>query len=344
MRRVFIVGEQRSGSNLLRLMLDQIPGLACPHPPHILQRMYPLLDRYGELSDDGSFLRLAKDVVELIRRNPVEWEGFEATGEVIAGRCRKRSLLSVYEQAMDEYALGCGSDLGWVCKSMQNIRWFREMEEHFQDPLYLYLYRDPRDVAVSFRKAVVGNKHPFLVAQKWAALQKLCLNARSEVPSRFLSISYESLIAEPRAAAMRICSFLGVAYTDLMLSYHRSREAERSSSASSLWGNLSKPIMKGNAGKFRSEMTIEEVALVEKASLEQMRALGYEAMHTEEELECLVVESDSIRRFEEEDISIAKEVIDKMDDADRRARCRQSDWIEEIRARTIAASKVEIAV
>ena len=41
MKAVFIVGEQRSGSNLLRLMLAQA-GIAAPHPAHLLARMMPL--------------------------------------------------------------------------------------------------------------------------------------------------------------------------------------------------------------------------------------------------------------------------------------------------------------
>ena len=42
MKAVFIVGEQRSGSNLLRLMLAQA-GIAASHPAHLLTRMMPLV-------------------------------------------------------------------------------------------------------------------------------------------------------------------------------------------------------------------------------------------------------------------------------------------------------------
>ena len=42
MKAVFIVGEQRSGFNLFRLMLAQA-GIAAPHPVHLLARMMPLV-------------------------------------------------------------------------------------------------------------------------------------------------------------------------------------------------------------------------------------------------------------------------------------------------------------
>ena len=49
---VMMIGTQRSGSNLLRLMLNQLPDIASPHPPHILERLGPLEADYGDLSDD----------------------------------------------------------------------------------------------------------------------------------------------------------------------------------------------------------------------------------------------------------------------------------------------------
>ena len=40
--KIFMIGTQRSGSNLFRLMLNQLPEIAAPHPPHILIRLMPL--------------------------------------------------------------------------------------------------------------------------------------------------------------------------------------------------------------------------------------------------------------------------------------------------------------
>ena len=54
MRPICIIGEQRSGSNFLRLMLSQA-GVAAPHPPHILKRMLPLEASYGVLSQDANW-------------------------------------------------------------------------------------------------------------------------------------------------------------------------------------------------------------------------------------------------------------------------------------------------
>ena len=62
---IFMIGTQRSGSNLLRLMLNELPRIAAPHPPHILQRMMPLAQNYGDLGRRENFAQLVDDVCRL---------------------------------------------------------------------------------------------------------------------------------------------------------------------------------------------------------------------------------------------------------------------------------------
>jgi hypothetical protein len=95
MDAIFMVGEQRSGSNLLRVMLGQASEIAAPHPPHILQRMMPLMPLYSDLEDEATFHLLVDDVCRLVEYNPVPWEHITTfnRGDV-ARRCRTRSLMA----------------------------------------------------------------------------------------------------------------------------------------------------------------------------------------------------------------------------------------------------------
>jgi len=174
MKAIFMVGEQRSGSNLLRVILNQSDKIAAPHPPHILQRLMPLVSLYGGFNNEEQFMTLIKDVCQLVENNPVTWEGTRLDRQVVRGRCRENSLIAVYGAIMDIYAESQNAS-AWLCKSMQNIRWAEQLDEYFDEPKYLYLYRDPRDVSLSFSKAVIGEKHPFFIARQWTELQQLCL-------------------------------------------------------------------------------------------------------------------------------------------------------------------------
>ena len=69
MQALFLVGEQRSGSNLLRLMISNSHEIAAPHPPHILQRIDPVVPVQKILSDTH-FDQMVEIVCKLVEQNP----------------------------------------------------------------------------------------------------------------------------------------------------------------------------------------------------------------------------------------------------------------------------------
>src|SRR5689334_16548930 len=92
---VQMIGTQRSGSNLLRLMLNQLPEVSAPHPPHILERFMPLLPIYQDLYIPYNFRKLVLDVCELVACNPVAWTGVELDADYIISRCKENTLIEI---------------------------------------------------------------------------------------------------------------------------------------------------------------------------------------------------------------------------------------------------------
>ncbi|HKQ31286.1 MAG TPA: sulfotransferase [Burkholderiales bacterium] len=329
---IFMIGIQRSGSNLLRLMLNQLPNIAAPHPPHILQRMMPLVPVYGNLDDERSFATLVDDVCRLVELNPVPWEGVELDRQRVAAKCRQRSLVGIFGAVYQVFAEARGAE-DWLCKSMQNTSYLKEIEACFPDAKYLYLYRDGRDVAVSFRKAVVGEKHYYHIAKEWADTQRLALTHRAIVPSeRFASISYEDLTAHPSETMQRLCAFLNVTYHDSMLDFYRSEEAHRAAESSTLWSNVVKPVMAGNTRKFLREASEDDIRCFESVAGEMLDALGYARAFVPSGQEQKFTEAD-IRRFDEENRRLKEETRLNTDADDLKRRGLQDSLLGEIRGR-----------
>lgn len=274
-----MIGTQRSGSNLLRVMLDGLEGMTAPHPPHILQRFLPLLSLYGDLSDPEHFLGLAEDVCELVRLNPVPWEGVSLEAETLTAACRIPSLYElfrvVYETAARQKGASC-----WLCKSMKNVFYAEGIEVTGLKPYYIYLYRDGRDVALSFQKAIVGEKHMYALARNWRQDQEEALRLRERTPSeRFFSLSYETLLAEPEETMRRLCRFLDLPYSERWKEYYKSTESRLTATAGRMWQNVGKPILKDNTCKFVRELPAEEIALFESVAGDTLQKLGY-PLHT----------------------------------------------------------------
>lgn len=322
---------------MLRLMLNELPEIAAPHPPHILQRMMPLIPHYGDLRRDKPFSLLVDDVCRLVELNPVPWERVVLYRKEVAARCRTRSLVAVFGAVYDVMAEAWHAKT-WCCKSLANVYYLPEIEEYFDNAKYIYLYRDGRDVAVSFRKAVVGEKHFYHIAKEWDEAQRLAITFRSKIPARrFFNLSYEQLTREPEKTTRALCKFLGVPYRSSMLDFYKSGEAQRAASASNLWENVTSPVIKHNSGKFLKEAREEDIRIFESIAGNSMDRLGYERVFAQRGQELRFSQED-IRGFDAENKRLKDEVRKGIDPADLRRRGRQEDLIKEIVARAQKAA------
>lgn len=335
MTPVFMIGTQRSGSNLLRLMLNQLSDLASPHPPHILDRMYPLLDSYGDLENIENFKQLVDDVCRLVELNPVAWDGVTLDRENVQSRCKNHSLMAAFGAVYDVCAEVQNAKT-WCCKSLANIKYVDDIEKYFENPKYIYLYRDGRDVALSFKKAVVGEKHIFNIATNWSKTQEIAINLRESIESdRIFSVSYEQLTSEPELTARAICEFLGMEYTDKMLEFHKTKEAENASKSSELWSNVTKPIDNKNSRKFVKEMSEEDVRIFESVAGHVLDKLGYTREYVKQGEELKLAKAD-IDKFNRENKRLKDTVLASVDKEDMERRNRQEQLLKEIKQRTAA--------
>lgn len=336
MKPVFMIGTQRSGSNLLRLMLNQLDEIASPHPPHILERMCPLVDEYGDLNDDKSFKTLVDDVCRLVELNPVEWTNVNLDREKIYDMSKNvRSLMSVYGAVYDVYAESQSAKT-WCCKSLANIKYANEIVSHFDNPKFIYLYRDGRDVALSFQKAVVGEKHIYNIAKEWTETQQMALDLKNKIsPDSFFSISYEELTQDAEKAAKSLCEFLEVEYDEKIHEFHSSNEAKNAASSSQLWGNVANPVITNNSKKYKSEMSNEDLSIFESIAGGILDSLGYTRDIIDKGKELVFSEND-VDRFVSENARMKKELMANVDKDDKERREKQSKLLEEIKSRSAA--------
>lgn len=270
-----IIGTQRSGSNLLRVMLNQIEEISAPHPPHVLKTFANFIEHYGDLNDPANFSLLANDIADFVNANPVPWSGNPINADKLIKGARHNSLLSIYETL---YKMKAEADRAaiWCCKSMFNEYYAKEIEAVGIKPFYIYLYRDGRDVAASFNRAIIGPKHSYFLATNWARDQERALQVKDDVEeSRFCMIKYEDLIETPELVMRRLTDKLGLPYSANVLEYHKSIESKLTASSGELWKNVDRPIIKNNHGKYRMEIHRDELIIYEAIAGEYLKKLGY---------------------------------------------------------------------
>ena len=331
LKAVQIIGTQRSGSNLLRVMLDTLDGVFAPHPPHILHRFLPLIPLYGSFETEENREQLIHDVCQMVRLNPVAWEGVQLDESAIAAQCRDFSLYEVFRIIYKTGARQTNARL-WINKSMQNIHYVPEMEAAGIHPLYIYLYRDGRDVALSFKKAIVGEKHVYSIAKCWQRDQAACLQLQETIdPSRFIALRYEDLIAQPETELKKLCRFLQIEYTTRAMEYYKTKESDHTSAAGKMWENVKQPVLKNNKNKFLHELTSEEIAIFETVTGKELAALGYETVTPPERIKPFTPEQIAV--FEQQNELLKADFLQHADPIDIQKRQPQDQLIKEIKKR-----------
>ncbi len=128
----------------------------------------------------------------------------------------------------------------------------------------IHMVRDPRDVARSIvQMRWEGNL--WAAARWWREAEETWERLRAQLrPERFIEVTFCEIVSDPKKALDRICSFLGVAFSDEMLRYHeRSTYEAPNPSMDQRW---------------KSTFTRHEVALVESGVGELLESRGYERM------------------------------------------------------------------
>ncbi len=267
---LIVLGVGRSGTTLLRVMLDRNSELAIPDESFF---MLPLAHRHPRRVRIDSFLA---DLRRLPRLR--EWG---LTPEDVRARLREGMTTGEAVGAIFEtYAEHAGKPR-WGDKTPLYMQHLPLLERLFPDALWLHLVRDGRDAALSFLALPPGFSgktwaQPRTVAQ-FAARWKVEIDAARALArragGRYLELCYEELVAEPEQQLRRICEFASLPWEPQMLAYHGTIDVSNLPEHQ----RLAQPPTPG-VRNWRDEMPPAEALAFEQVAGDVLRESGYELL------------------------------------------------------------------
>jgi hypothetical protein len=188
-RPIFVIGSPRSGTTLLRLILDSHPRISCGEETHFLRDLEAIVGRNWDLVSTYGL-----DRAWWLARIRALYGDFQA--EVLA-----RSGKARWAEKDPTYTL----HLGFI-------------EELFPDALYVHLLRDGHDVVASFRDRWGYLSATRAARGEWARYVGAARALEKRLPAtRFLELRYEDLVRQPEAEGRRLFDFLGEAWYPAVL-------------------------------------------------------------------------------------------------------------------------------
>ncbi|MGZ3690154.1 MAG: sulfotransferase family protein [Pseudobdellovibrio sp.] len=272
---IFIIGTERSGSNLMRMILNSHPHIAIPHPPHIMRDMTPLLGSYGDLRDDFHFKELICDIALLVQLHFSPWP-IAIDQELVFKSSPSRTLYGIYAAIYEQYLKHTGK-ARWGCKSTFMFQHIETILHHHARAKFIHLVRDPRDVAVSASDSIFSNYHPYKMAELWAQEQSVIEQSAERLASenRLVTVKYEDLVKAPEEQVKKIMSFLDEHYVSEQLNFFKTKEADQLAALSKSWKQVSSPISDKSVAQYKRKLSPEGIAFVESTAGDLMKRYGY---------------------------------------------------------------------
>lgn len=303
---VFLLGSHKSGSSLLRSLLDGHPELAVlPKETHLFQFTNHWVDyrRRRNIPHPMSREQLIDRLLEQIRQdtlpgNPyADAPGFSYRMDVLEARLRTLdpqdmpSFFLGYMRAAHEAAFGMPPPSGraLVEKSVEHAEFAYVLARYFPGARFIHIVRNPYATLVAVRRMLQKNnpRFPYLwpmAASLHNSYRHLFTN-RLAVPN-YLCLRFEDLVCDTETVMRQVAGFLDIAY-------HPTLTAP--TSMGRLWSGNStsdqafQGVSRGPLDKWEGQITDFEVAVANQVAEPVFEAFGYawrESRHPYRRIRC----------------------------------------------------------
>jgi len=280
----FIVGCGRSGTSLLRGMLNRHPQVAIPLES-LFMIDYLRVEQRFELDWLKALLVTEPEIHEWGLYPSVE--DIKDCGTVADAISRLHEL----------YTASQGAEI-WGEKTPRFVRDLDLLHEHFPGARFVHLIRDPRAVANSLIQSDVHRSDAFHAAQRWKKDVEHGLAFEVSNPDVTLQVKYEDLVSDPGAVLRTIMDFLGLPYADLESEKRVPGGAEEYSEFyAHIHANLDIRPSTKFVDKWVSQMSARDLEVVEAVCRDMMVKLGYDPKLSSPRLKATVVTWMKIKRL-----------------------------------------------
>jgi hypothetical protein len=270
-RPIVIVGVSRSGTTLLRLMLNAHPRIAIPYESNIIVKYSQALSQYGDLSKRENLERLIAAIV-----NEPLVQKWNHTFDLVrlTERVEHPNLTSVVEAVFQDYASQQDKPR-WGDKSGQLSR-MDIVKKILPDAQFIHIIRDGRDVAGSALKLHFGPTDILMAASSWCMYVTLGRRMGAMLDAKsYIEVRYEDLVRCPEKELRRICDYLDEDYSPQMLEYHRNARNYLPQSAEHHYNTDRAPIT-DRVFAWKSKMNESDLWLFQRRARDVLAELGYE--------------------------------------------------------------------
>lgn len=279
---IFILGSGRSGTTITSSLLNRFPRIHISKETGYIGLCMPLLK---SMEDRSSFEKLVVETNSWLESE--RWEK-RATEDGFRRFCNQYSLTG--PRAWLHYVWQLESPVPWHeleyigDNTPLYVMAIPALLELFPDARFVHMMRDPRDIVCSITKMRFGAEDLSAAAFEWHTYVGCWLMAERIVPApQRTEVRYEDLCVQPEKTLIRLAEFLGRDRAEAVAALEAHTTAGKPETAGfgavagmSHHTRLAEPLSPARVGRFRKELTADQIRAIEEIAQYGMYAWGYE--------------------------------------------------------------------
>jgi len=265
---IFLIGMPRSGTKLLRGLLNEHSTIAIPaFETEFFPYWVTHWESYGDLSNRELFKTFYSEVMKIPYFLYCKNEDEVIDEEVWYKNCQDYTVAGVFEALIRHDANApINTNIIWGDKSPSYITSLELIKEHFPDAKFIHIIRDVRDYCLSINHA--WKKNMIRAAQRWNDYVHNAREISCQFENDYIELRFEDLLDAPDIELKKICHFLGLEFEASMLSL--SKPSENVGAASGY-----KSVIKSNQKKYEQAMSIKVRSKIEGIAGNTLKTLNY---------------------------------------------------------------------
>ena len=274
---IFIVGCERSGTTVIRLILHTHPNIAIPPQTKILKKLYKRRFIFRDLSKKQNRSRIAEYVLtNYDKKTKLVDLGVDPQSIHQKIQSSGNSIGAIGAIIFQEYAKK-HHKLRWGDKRPYYIKYLRQLLQLFPDAQIIHIVRDPRDVVASLLSMPWWKKDLISSILNWKeAIHKGSIMKKQLSSDQYFELRYEDFIDNPEQWVKQICRFLNEDYYPHMLQFQTTAETAVPEYKMK-WHSATRQVLSSKSiGRWKNDLSQKEVCIIENITGREMIDYNYQ--------------------------------------------------------------------
>ncbi|MHC4467463.1 MAG: sulfotransferase family protein [Planctomycetota bacterium] len=265
---VFVVGLPRSGTSLLRDLLNRNPKISMPR--HESEFIPYMISKFGwnvDLTNKRSMRRFYSELINTAFYYNMQKLDFHITKEDLELIRNKQSWASIFEFILRFFAEEHSSEeFVYGDKSPGYVNHMKLLNNIFPNVRFIHIVRDPRDHVLSMHKA--WRRNLYRAAARWTETIEKCRNSTDFLNDRYFEVYYEELLENSEKVLKRLCDFLDCDFCTQMLSLENPAEKLGDARDQTV-------IVRDNKNKYMKQLCVKDIKRIEEITYPVLKEMRY---------------------------------------------------------------------